>query len=119
MEWCRFEFKESKRFDEKSKELVHYEVAAEQLGVAVESLAGYPQRQENPHEFPLLMQPLWEMFTELTQTRTSGFSANPIQYSEIIAWCQLTGIKLHPWELRAIRLLDRAYLDTAHAEKKE
>tara|TARA_R110002020_G_scaffold118687_1_gene271135 strand:+ start:742 stop:885 length:144 start_codon:yes stop_codon:yes gene_type:complete len=40
-----------------------------------------------------------------------GFSGpNPITYSEIKAWKELTHTPLYPWEIEAVKLLDVQYV---------
>lgn len=56
-------------------------------------------------------QHVWYIFLELSGQRTgNGFGPNPIQFSEIQAWQQVTRKRLQPWEIRAILAMDRAYL---------
>jgi hypothetical protein len=54
---------------------------------------------------------LWEWFLDLNSTRQSGMGMNAISYSEICAWCELTGNRPSPYEIRVIKLLDRVYLE--------
>lgn len=50
-------------------------------------------------------------FGELASARTSsGFGGNPISYSEVKAWAELTGRKPSPLEVNALRRLDARYL---------
>lgn len=53
---------------------------------------------------------LWGVWRELSATRSSGMVPNPISYSEIEAFCRLTGEQLEPWEARAVRAVDDAYM---------
>jgi hypothetical protein len=39
--------------------------------------------------------------------------------SEILAWCQISGIRLARWELGAVRRLDRAWLQIATAKSDD
>ncbi|OYW62688.1 MAG: hypothetical protein B7Z31_00010 [Rhodobacterales bacterium 12-65-15] len=60
---------------------------------------------------PPLAAHVWSYFAELSRFRGSnGFGANPITPTGIKDWCWLAGMKLDPWEIRAIALLDEAYL---------
>lgn len=36
---------------------------------------------------------------------------NPLSYQDIAAWVSLTRNQLRPWEVRAIKALDSAYLE--------
>lgn len=50
-------------------------------------------------------------FAELGAARGSnGFGPEPIGYAEIDAWSRLTGRDPDPFEVRAIRALDRVFL---------
>lgn len=60
---------------------------------------------------PELARHVWGYFAELSRFRGSnGFGPNPITPTGIKDWCWLAGMKLDPWEIRAIVLLDEAYL---------
>lgn len=53
---------------------------------------------------------VYEWFLELHGERqSSGYGPQPISSPQILAWCQLTGRELQPWEARAIRKLDMAW----------
>jgi hypothetical protein len=54
---------------------------------------------------------LWEFILDLNSTRQSGMGVNAISYTEIVAWCTLTGNKLSPYETRVIKMLDRVFLE--------
>jgi hypothetical protein len=50
-------------------------------------------------------------FSDIAMARGSnGFGPSYLTASEIWAWSQLSGQRLSPWEFRAIRLLDRAWM---------
>lgn len=50
-----------------------------------------------------------EWFWTLDAGRGSnGFGANPISYSDILAWAALSGAEPEPWEVGAIKALDMA-----------
>jgi hypothetical protein len=56
---------------------------------------------------------VWNIFTKLHASRSSGgFGPSPISYTEMTAFVTLTGWRLDPWEVEAIRGLDDAYLAT-------
>lgn len=69
----------------------------------------------NPAEMPENLTYLWQWFLELSYTgRTYSGGGRPmaLSSSEIWSWCQLNQVKMEPWELRIIRLLDAAWLET-------
>ena len=66
---------------------------------------------ESPKTFPLLLSHVWTAFISLSNSRTSGFSGpNPITYEQISAWKQVTEQPLEPWEVEAVKRLDRVYM---------
>lgn len=68
------------------------------------------QSELNPEPFPDLAAHVWGWFQELSTGRTGGFGPNPLTWECIDAWARLTGTRLAPWEVRAIKALDLAYL---------
>jgi hypothetical protein len=59
------------------------------------------------------MRPLWWTFIALHRARSGGgMGENPIQFTEIEAWCRLSRVALEPWEVDVIGLLDDAYLES-------
>lgn len=62
---------------------------------------------------------LWNAFQRLSQTRTYHMAGpNPIQPSEIVAWCQLMRMPLMPWHIEILLAMDSAWLDRAYARTK-
>lgn len=62
-------------------------------------------------EFPLEIQYLWSLFLELSGTRSQGHSGPlPISYQEILAWRELTGNEISPWEIEVIKRIDKIYV---------
>jgi len=54
---------------------------------------------------------VWTWFCELHAAR--GYhqaGPNPISYAELDAWARLTGRRLTPWEVAALRTLDQAWM---------
>jgi hypothetical protein len=77
----------------------------------IEETTGIRDESLNLPPFPSAVQHLWEWFQELQTARTgNGMGMNPITFSEIHAWMQLTARLVHPWEVRALKELDQAYL---------
>lgn len=89
--------------------MAHLRHAAKELGTTPEAL--------NPDaacvsQVPLGLMYLFEIFVELSGTRTStGFGVNPISYAEMVSWCMLTNVVLEHWEVALIRQVDAAYLE--------
>jgi hypothetical protein len=58
------------------------------------------------NEMPPGCDQVWGAFNSLGSPSTSG-SFQPITAQEIQAWQSMHGIKLSPWELDAIRAIDK------------
>lgn len=73
-----------------------------------------PPQLDQP-EFSELVIHIWEWFIELHMVRGStGFGPCAISYNEIFAWGNLFGITLRKWEVKALCLIDKAYLEESH-----
>ncbi|MCW9716756.1 phage tail assembly chaperone [Avibacterium sp. 21-594] len=78
-------------------------------------MAVYEQTGIMPAELDIKPPPepleyLLDYFYALSLSRQSGMSVNPILYSEILAWSQLTKCTLEQWELEVIKQLDMVWL---------
>jgi hypothetical protein len=70
-------------------------------------------------DLPTALAYLWQAFAHLSQRRQVGFGPSPIMWSEIRAYCDLSGLKLRPWEVFTILDLDDVYLtDRAKRDQK-
>lgn len=79
-------------------------------GAVTAALRGEKSR---PPEAGLL---LWNAFQSLTATRTyHAAGPNPIQPSEISAWCALMRQPLAPHHVDALLAMDQAWLDVAYS----
>lgn len=56
---------------------------------------------ENSHVFA----DLWSYFVEMKNANPK----NPLTYSEILAWCQLSRVGLSPLEVQLIKRIDAAF----------
>ena len=54
---------------------------------------------------------LLEYFYAVSCSRQCGMAANPITFSEILAWSQLTNTSLARWEIEVIKRLDVLWLN--------
>lgn len=62
---------------------------------------------------------LWNAFQRLSATRTyHAGGPNPVQPSEVLAWCQLTRQPLDPGHVEIIFAMDRAWLERAYSGAK-
>lgn len=70
--------------------------------------------QSAPPPLPPEMRYLWAAFQSISRTRGgNGFGPNPITFVEIDAWARLMRLRLDPWEVDTLRMLDDAYLEVA------
>jgi len=58
---------------------------------------------------------VWSAFVSLNSARTAGFSGpNPITYTELKAWKELTETPLKAWDIQAIKRLDQVFIRVAN-----
>lgn len=63
---------------------------------------------------------IWAIYCDLDATRDIGMALGPLPYREIEAFARLTNTKLTPFEVGAIRALDRAFMEhRVQAQKQE
>lgn len=64
--------------------------------------------------FPRGLEYLWAWFSELEGSRpiAEGFLL-PIPASQYLAWAQLSGVSLRPWQLMVLRAIDAAAMKVA------
>lgn len=78
-----------------------------------------PPSLDNPIEFPMLFVNVWDAFLRLSSARTSnGFSANPISYLDIEAYCRLTDLRFSELELDTFRKLDSMMIKNFNKDSK-
>lgn len=58
-------------------------------------------------------QALWNAFIALDASRPAGLSRGAIPPSELLAWQQLMGVTLTPWESETLLAMDRAAMAAA------
>lgn len=67
---------------------------------------------------PDVLSHVWGWFCDLSSARRSGFGPEPIGYPEIEAYARLMRIEPDPFEVEAIRAIDRAVLATEANRQK-
>lgn len=56
---------------------------------------------------------VWSYFNELHHERTgNGFGPNVINSTGIKHWCQVNNKRLEAWELKAIKALDKLWMES-------
>jgi hypothetical protein len=69
---------------------------------------------------PIEIEYLWAWYWEIAEGRPqNGNGLLPIPAMEIKAWADLAGVTLKPWEMRALRALDRLLIDTMSKKDAE
>lgn len=111
-------------YDELIEELVDW--ACEEFALQVRQQDGASLKDHllagSPYELPerLAQQPpiphtvvhVWNWFCQLDSARGSnGWGPSSLSYADIVAWGQVTGTAIEPWEVRAIFRLDAAYFE--------
>lgn len=69
-----------------------------------------------PRELEYLMGWFWEIRSAIGG---SGFGANPISFTEMKSWCDLTNIELNPWEVSVIKKLDMEYMKISNKSSRD
>lgn len=82
----------------------HLEAVEEQVGTELQELIGPPMPHVAVH--------IWEMFVDLHSGRGGGYGPSPLSWMEIESWQRMTRTTVQRWELRAIREIDRAWLES-------
>lgn len=70
--------------------------------------AGMPADARLHSRVPACVQSLWQAFVALDAARVPSMGASPILASELVAWQQLHGVRLSPWEAETLQAMDRA-----------
>ena len=60
---------------------------------------------------------LWAWFIRLSQRRQVGMTQGPLTWPQIEAFFRLMRVKADEWELRALELLDNAWLESLADEQ--
>jgi hypothetical protein len=74
-----------------------------QTGVVAPELKDLPS-------LPLGTEHIWRWFCDLDAKRTSGWSMNPITWSDIHAYFGIRRVRPQPWELTALARLDDTFI---------
>ena len=97
--------------------VIQYEKGVETFGNKKIPINGVPQKPD--FDLPVELNYFWDIFQLLGSSRETGMGTNPIYYSEIKAWSDLTGVKLSYWEISVIKRMDSKYLQTISLLEKE
>lgn len=104
IEYSKCQFELSKQQKDGSTLKDHLMMAYKASGIMPQQLADAPN-------LPELAAHVWEYFLQLHIERgSSGMSHRAITSTGIKDWCEISRIKLEPWELRAIRAIDNEWM---------
>ena len=79
-----------------------------------------PEKLAKAPRLPDAVKHVWEWFKDLSDARSSnGFGSNPIGYSGIKDWSEMTGEKPTPWEVKLLIKLDKVFRIHQQAGKKD
>lgn len=111
LEYAKHELKLSEKQVDGATLRQHAESIRKQTGIT-------PPELEYPDINPIINY-VWEWFLELNSTRQSGMGVSGITYTEIKAWCELTGNQPSPYEIKIIKSLDRLFIEHYNKPSKE
>lgn len=98
----------------------HFEQLVKQTGKNPDELGLALAEKERGGEVPFDGEFLWGWFWELHQGRkNSGFGPNPLSWTEMEAWAQVTEIRLTPFEALTFRAMDNAFLAALNRKQKK
>jgi len=87
--------------------------------VAIQKASGSVPPELDIPPVPIGTQPILDTFELLHATRQAGgFGISPIPLSEIVAWQEVMRIRLTPWEVETILLIDRAAMNELMEDEK-
>lgn len=90
----------------------HLEAAQAAIGKPIAEL------QEIP--LPADVQDWWSYWNEASQGRQQAYAgANPLAWAELLAWSVVTGRNLAPIDYKAIKAIDRIYVELKALKRKQ
>ena len=108
--WAGEQFAQLVKVADGASKAQHMEAANRMLAGMGKALPANAFSAE-PSSPPIGAEHIWVWFWEVALTRGSnGFAPNPLSPIDIWAWSQLNGLTLRPWEVRALHMLDQAFL---------
>ncbi|MDO5687154.1 MAG: hypothetical protein Q4G42_07215 [Neisseria sp.] len=74
---------------------------------------------ENLPTIPLPFAHVWAWFHDLSRTRQSGMGITAISYAEMLAYFQLSCIRVQRWEIELLMMFDVVFIDVMSSEPTE
>jgi hypothetical protein len=110
IEWAEHHFKLQQSSSDGASIAEHLESGREQLNkikLRKSPARPIPSDDEAP-EFPWPLNYLWEYFLEIADAvPRDDVGAPMITWGDIESWSELMGVRLEPWELRAVVVIGR------------
>lgn len=79
-----------------------------------------PPEELSDYDCPEAAEHVWRWFLEISRRRSgNGFGANPISYTDVLAWSRLTCTQPSALEVEWIMDLDDARLAQEHTAQKK
>lgn len=66
----------------------------------------------HPPPLPPGCQLVWDTFIELHNARGGGMGPSPIAWRDVLAWQEVRGVQLTPWEVDTLMALDQVAMKT-------
>ena len=110
MDFARAEFRLGARQPDGRSLREHLQSVQRQTGFTSEALDGDTELPEDGDY-------LWVWFNRLSNRRQVGMAPGPLTWDQIKAFFRLIKIVPEEWELRALELLDNAWLESLAEER--
>lgn len=68
---------------------------------------------------PVEVEHIWRWYVELDEERTAGMDLDPITSPVIESWARLNRIRPIPFEVKALRAIDKAYMKFHRSKRKD
>lgn len=73
---------------------------------------------DEDRSIPACAEHVFVWFGEMHAQRSAGFDANPLSFTEIFAWSALADVRVRPWELELLLVIDRTWREV-RAEQRD
>lgn len=70
-------------------------------------------------ELPESMNECWDWFLSLNKSRSSGFGASPITYTEMLSYFTLIGVEPDKYEIDIIKMFDSIAISSAREQEEK
>jgi hypothetical protein len=74
------------------------------------SASGKQPEEMEAEELPPVVGSVLDVYLQLSATRQASMGPSPINYRDLVAWQQISGVTLTPWEAETILAMDSAVI---------